>query len=49
MRLKVNVVRAPNKRLSEYKPRIGIDELKRYGFDKVTLNINSFILAFSLV
>ena len=35
MRLKVNVVRAPDRRLQDFKPRVPIDVLKRYGFEKV--------------
>ena len=37
MRLKVNVVRAPSKCLSDFKPRVRFDKLKQYGFQKVSI------------
>ncbi len=39
MRLKVNIVRAPNQPLQDYRSGIPFDTLKQYGFQQMLLNV----------
>ena len=39
MHLKVNVVRAPGVPLNTYRPQISLQDLRRYGFNEMLLNV----------
>lgn len=39
MRLKINIVRAPDRVLSDYKPKIPFSTLKGYGFEQMLLSV----------
>lgn len=39
MRLRINIVRAPSRTLSDFKPNVPFSTLKKYGFQQMLLNV----------